>query len=63
MINVDLPWNPAVVEQIREGLNGCVERGEDGKVELRMTLQSEAHLQRLASSLAKLMVPSQSESE
>lgn len=55
--------DPAVVDQVRAGLDGCVERTEAGKVELRMTLESEEQLQRLASSLARLMVPPQGNSK
>ena len=49
--------DPQVVGQIRSGLDQCVERSADGKLQLRMTLNNEEQLQRIAASLAQLVVP------
>lgn len=48
------------VQQIREGLDRCTERTADGKLKLNFTIDSEEQLNRLAASLAKLIVPNQS---
>lgn len=45
------------VQQIRDGLDRCTERTSDGKLQLQVTLDSEEQLNRLAASLAKLVVP------
>jgi len=47
----------SVVEQVQAGLADCTERGSDGKLELRLSLDGEEQLGRLAASLAKLLVP------
>jgi hypothetical protein len=49
------------VEQIREGLDRCTERTADGKMQLQFTLDSDEQLSRLAASLAKLIVPHQTD--
>jgi hypothetical protein len=53
--------DPSVVEQIRAGLAGCTERDSDGRLQLRFTLEGDEHLNRLATTLAKLLVPASSE--
>jgi hypothetical protein len=63
LINPDDRPDPAVVEHIRAGLSGCTERTSDGQVRLQFTLDNEEHLNRLASSLAKLLVPSVREAD
>jgi hypothetical protein len=52
--------DPAVVDQIRTGLAGCSEHLSDGRLQLQLTLQNDDHLNRLAATLAKLLVPSAS---
>jgi hypothetical protein len=48
--------DPAVVEHIWGGLTRCAEPAEDGRVQLRFTLQNDGQLQALAATLAKLLV-------
>ncbi len=57
LVNPDDEADPALVERIRSGLAGSSERTADGRVELRFTLEGDDHLQRLAATLAKLLVP------
>ena len=44
------------VAQISQGLSQCVDRDEQGRIQLRLTLPNDAALQSLAASLAKLLV-------
>ena len=67
MVNVDLPWNPAILEQRitrahRMGQKNPVnvfilvtETDDQGRKSLRMNLPNEEALQQFAQSLAKLM--------
>lgn len=45
-----------VVAQIENGLNGCAETGEDGRLSLRLDLPDKQSLNRLANTLASLLV-------
>jgi len=54
--------DPSVVEQIRSGLADCTEQTPEGRKQLRFTLESDDHLNRLATTLAKLLVPASTES-
>lgn len=49
--------DPRVVDQIRAGLADCTDRSPDGRTQLRFTLESDDQLNRLATTLAKLLVP------
>jgi superfamily II DNA/RNA helicase len=57
LVNPDDTPDPSVVEQIRGGLADCTEQSPDGRTQLRFTLESDDHLNRLATTLAKLLVP------
>ncbi len=48
--------NPAAVEQVRAGLTECVQRDDQGRLQIRLTLPNENTLDDLAKSLAKLLV-------
>ena len=50
------PAEPALVSQVRKGLEQCVEHDDDGQRHLRFTLPNESSLQQLAESLARLLV-------
>ncbi len=60
LVNPEASAEPAVVEQIRAGLSDCTERSNDGRLELRFSLDGEEHLNRLAATLANLLVPATS---
>jgi len=47
---------PAKVELVERGLSDCVERGEDGRMNVRFSLPDESALHGLATTLAKLLV-------
>lgn len=51
------PAQPEQVRQIRQGLDSCLERDETGRHQLRLTFPDEQSVQRLAETLAKLLVP------
>lgn len=61
LVNAEDRPDPSVVEQIREGLAACSERSEDGRLQLRFSLEDDDHLHRLATTFAKLLVPATSE--
>lgn len=61
LVNPNESADPAVVEQIRSGLADCTEQSADGRRQLRFTLESDDQLNRLATTLAKLLVPESSE--
>jgi superfamily II DNA/RNA helicase len=48
--------DPDRVQQVRAGLDRCVERDESGRSQLRFTLPDDNALQNLAQALAKLLV-------
>lgn len=48
--------DPQVVQQVRSGLNDCIERDDDGRVQVRFTLPGDDALNGLAATLAKLLV-------
>jgi hypothetical protein len=48
--------NPQTVDQVRAGLNECVERDPAGRLQVRFTLPSDDALNGLATTLAKLLV-------
>jgi superfamily II DNA/RNA helicase len=56
LVQTGNPPDPAVVEQIRGGLTRCAEPTDDGRVQLRFTLQNDGQLQALAATLARLLV-------
>ena len=56
LVSSDSSPDPAVVNQVQAGLAGCAERTDEGKMELRFTLEDDSQLQRLATTLAKLIV-------
>jgi superfamily II DNA/RNA helicase len=62
LVNPDDTPDPTVVDQIRSGLTDCTERTPDGRVRLSFSLESDDHLNRLATTLAKLLVPASQES-
>jgi hypothetical protein len=49
------PPPPTLVENLRAGLNSCVERGADGKPRLTVTLPDHGALEGLAQTLARLL--------
>ncbi len=51
--------NPQMVDQVRSGLDDCVEREPDGRLQLRFTLPNEEALNGLATTFAKLLVAEQ----
>jgi hypothetical protein len=57
LVNPDYQPDEKVVGQIREGLSDCTERTPDGRLQLRFTLENEEHLQSVAATLAKLLLP------
>ena len=57
LVSSDDSPDPAVVEQIRAGLAGCTEQTSDGRTQLRFSLEGDDHLNRLATTFAKLLVP------
>jgi len=61
LVNAEDRPDPSVFEQIREGLAACSERSEDGRLQLRFSLEDDDHLHRLATTFAKLLVPATSE--
>ncbi|MCA9217225.1 MAG: SWF/SNF helicase family protein, partial [Planctomycetales bacterium] len=48
--------NDETVTQVRAGLEECVERDDEGRMQLRLTLQNDDALNGLATTLAKLLV-------
>jgi len=57
LVNPDYEPDEKIVGQIREGLSDCTERTPDGRLQLRFTLDNEEHLQSVAATLAKLLLP------
>ncbi len=75
VINVDLPWNPAVLEQrisrahrmgqkkpvqvfllvTAETLDDCMQREEDGRLSMTITIPDESFLDNMARSLARMV--------
>jgi len=51
--------DPLLVNRLRDGLNGSVERDEAGRPRLRLTLPDDESLSRFAATLAQLLVPPQ----
>ncbi len=51
--------NPVAVEQVRAGLTECVQRDDQGRLQIRLTLPNENTLDDLAKSLAKLLISEQ----
>lgn len=62
LVNPDESPDPTVVDQIRTGLTDCTEQTPDGRVRLTFSLESDDHLNHLATTLAKLLVPASQES-
>jgi hypothetical protein len=56
LIDNDQQPQPEMVHQVRTGLNDCVERQPDGRLQLRFTLPDENALNGLAATLAKMLV-------
>jgi hypothetical protein len=56
LIDDGRPPAPAMVDQIRAGLTGSLERDDQGRPQLRVTLPNEDSLQNLAHTLARLLV-------
>jgi len=56
LIESDHDPQPETVQQVRTGLNDCVERQADGRVQLRFSLPSEEALDGLAAMLARMLV-------
>ncbi len=51
--------DPQTVNQVRAGLDGCIERDADGRPQVRFTLPDDNALNGLATTLAKLLVSGQ----
>ncbi len=56
LIQNDRQPQPEVVNQVHAGLNECVERQSDGRMQLRLVLPDEAALSDLATTLARMLV-------
>lgn len=56
LVDNDRTPDGAVVQQVRAGLNDCVERDPTGRLQVRFTLPGEDALDGLAATLAKLLV-------
>jgi len=51
--------DPQTVTQVRAGLDDCIERDSDGRLQVRFTLPDDEALKGLATTLAKLLVSEQ----
>jgi hypothetical protein len=58
LVNPGKQADPAVVDQIEKSLCDCSEYDADGRMQLRLTLENNEQLNQLATTLAKLLVPS-----
>ncbi|MDC0937241.1 DEAD/DEAH box helicase, partial [Pirellulales bacterium] len=56
LVNNDRTPDPEVVSQVRAGLDDCVERSTDGRLQVRFTLPDDDALNGLAATLAMLLV-------
>jgi len=56
LIDTGQQADPKVVDQVRQGLDRCVERDERGRPQLRFTLPDDTAVGALATTLAKLLV-------
>jgi len=59
LIDNDNTPDPQTVNQVRAGLDDCVERDPDGRLQVRFTLPGDDALNGLATTLAKLLVSEQ----
>jgi len=56
LIDTGGPADPKMVDQVRAGLDRCVERDASGRPQLRFTLPDDSAVGELATTLAKLLV-------
>jgi hypothetical protein len=57
LVNPEYQPTDAAIGQVRDSLANCTDRMADGKMQLHLTLDSEEQLNRLAASLARLILP------